>query len=86
LTAEDIAEVLEHTDAGVYDHDGNVVHETWRGYPVTTADGPHRFVLRSIPDSAWRGFDRREMERIVERLTRQDDRILALSLWIDARP
>lgn len=86
LTAEEIAEILEHTDAGVYDHDGNTVHETWCGNAVTTAAGPHRFVLRSIPASAWKGFDRSGVEEIVENLTRQDDRILAISLWMDSRP
>lgn len=86
MTAEEIAEILEHTDAGVYDHDGNVAHETWCGHSVTTADGPHRFVLRSIPASSWRSFDRRGVEEIVENLARQDDRILAISLWMDARP
>lgn len=86
MTAEEIAEILENTDAGVYDHDGNTVHQTWCGHAVTTAAGPHRFVLRSIPASSWKSFDRRGVEEIVENLTRQDDRILAISLWMDSRP
>lgn len=86
LSADEIAEVLGNTDAGVYDHDANTEHRTWYGLPVAVSEGPHRFVLRSLPESAWKGFDRREVEKIVESLTRQDDRILAISLWIDARP
>ena len=90
LSAKDVVGILGHTDGGYYYHhadygNGAIVHMTWNGYGVATGEGPQRFVLRSIPQKVWRGWDRDAVEDVVESLERQNDRVLAIAIWMEAR-
>lgn len=78
LTAEDVEEILEHA----VDYSGRSsmrIRGKW-----LNVTGPQHQVIESLCESNWARYDEAALDEIVSELDSDDDRLRAITLWMQA--